>query len=93
MIGFVNYLQSVVVRGAGDVVPDYTPFIAAAATPSALVERLNRLLAGGQLSPATANTIASAITDIPALGAPGALRRVRAAVLLVLASPESATQK
>ena len=93
VIGFVNYLQTVVNRGAGDVLPDYASLASSAGTPAALVERLNLLLAGGQLSSGTANTIASAVADIPAAGAPGALRRVRAAVLLVLAAPECAVQK
>ncbi len=60
---------------------------------TALVDRLNLLLAAGQLSASTVSTITTAITSISATSAAGQLTRVYAAILLVMASPQYIVQK
>ncbi len=66
------------------------------ADPAALVARLNLLLAGGQLAPATVALIVQAVAAMPlSATATDAARldRIAAAVLMVMASPEYLVQK
>ncbi|MCV2365271.1 DUF1800 domain-containing protein [Paucibacter sp. DJ1R-11] len=91
--GYLNYMQTVIASGAGEVKPSYTAELALAADAPALVQRVALLLAGGGLSPTTVNTIVTAVATINASNDVGKLNRVQAAILLVMASPEYLIQK
>jgi len=92
--GYINYMQRVVTgSGAGDLTPDYSSLLPLAADAAALVAEINRVLAGGQLSAQTLSLIQAAVTTLPSSNQPNALRRIQAALTLVLASPEFIVQK
>ena len=74
-------------------VPDYTREMARVNEPAALVDRLKRLLAGGQQSAATLTTIRTAITTINPGSDWGRKTRVWSAIVLVMACPEYLVQK
>ncbi|HEX7644085.1 MAG TPA: DUF1800 domain-containing protein [Burkholderiaceae bacterium] len=96
VIGYVNFMQQVVAGQLADITPDYSNELALASNPAALVARLNTLLAAGQLSSATTTAIQNAIGSISLSGAnaaSGASNRVKAAVLLVMSTPEYLVQK
>jgi uncharacterized protein (DUF1800 family) len=105
--GYLNYMQNVIDGGinSSDIKAAYTAEIALAESPTAtapsnLVNRLNLLLTGGQLSAATVKLITDTVglmnkTD-PASAtntATNLRRRVCAAVLMVMASSEYLVQK
>ena len=73
------------------VIPDFTFEQTLVATPAALVDHLNLIMASGSLSPATRTRITTALTTLPT--ATTAIDRVRTAVLLVLTAPGAAIQK
>lgn len=86
--GYLNFMQSVIQNGIGDLKPNYTAYLTLANDAGALVARFNLLLAGGRLSADTQSTIVSAVSTITATTDTGRLNRVRAAILLVMAAPE-----
>lgn len=86
--GYLNFMQSVIASGISDVQPNYNAELQVAGDASALVKRLNLLLAANQLSPATETRIIAAIESISASNSSGPLNRVRAAIMLIMASPE-----
>ena len=93
VIAYVNYMQSLIQAGTGDVRADYAAILTRAADSASLVGEVNEVLAAGQLSAATITTIRSAVDSIgtttPALLA----NRVYTAILLVMASPDYLAQK
>ncbi|MFK3649003.1 DUF1800 family protein [Lysobacter enzymogenes] len=95
---YINFLHKTFGEGLarGDIQADYASVWALALDPAALVRRLDLILTGGQLSPATLAAIAAAAA-VPALdaGSPDSARlnRIRAAVLLTMAAPEYLVQK
>lgn len=98
--GYLNTMMTVIDNGlaSGDIRAAYTAEVAlatspSAASPSALVQRLNRLLCAGQLSAATVSTITSAVGAMASTTSDHLRRRVCAAVLLVMASSEYLVQK
>ncbi|WP_119155024.1 DUF1800 domain-containing protein [Caldimonas tepidiphila] len=112
--GYVNFMREAVASGVGrrggegprrrDLQPDYAPELALAAQPAALVDRMDRLLTGGQMSAALKAEIGAALASLPvpaarpdgsnAAAVERAKRtRVQAALLLTLASPEFIVQK
>jgi uncharacterized protein (DUF1800 family) len=93
VVGYVNYMQSVVKNGAGDVKADYASLMPLADNAQALLDELNLLLAAGQLSPATLALMQGAIGSMAAGTDPARLNRIYAALLLVLAAPEFVIQK
>ncbi|WP_460507958.1 DUF1800 domain-containing protein [Hydrogenophaga soli] len=88
VVGYANWMQSVVANGVGEVKPDYTAWLPLASDPGALFDLLNLLLAAGQLSAATRATVVAAITSMAVTTDANKLNRVRAAVWLVLCAPE-----
>ncbi len=87
--GYLNYMRSVISVGAGgDVRSSYADELPLAADPQKLVERVELLLTGNQLSTSTRTAIRDAVAAIRADGSNAALNRVRLAVFLVMASPE-----
>ncbi|HEY4080987.1 MAG TPA: DUF1800 domain-containing protein [Burkholderiaceae bacterium] len=92
--GYVNYMQKVINGSAvGDLTPDYTDLLALAATSSSLLKEINEVLAGSQVSAATLATIGAAIDTMPSATNANLLNRVKAALVLVMASPEFIAQK
>ena len=96
--GYINFMHGVIAWGYGAAasrisVPDYTREMALVYDPAALVDRLNLLLAGGQLSAATLTTIRNAITTINPGSDWGRKTRVWSAIVLVMACPEYLVQK
>ena len=91
--GYINYMQTVVKAGLADAVPAYTNELALVADTTALVDRLNLLLAANQLSAATLATIRTALASIAITTDAGKLNRVAAAVWLVMTAPEYLVQK
>ena len=80
-------------KNGGLAPPAYATELALVNDPAALTDRLNLLLAAGQLSATTLATIRTSIATISTATAAGALNRVQAAILLVMASPEYLVQK
>ena len=91
--GYINYMQTVVKAGLADAIPAYTSELALVADTTALVDRLNLLLAANQLSAATLATIRTALASIAITTDAGKLNRVGAAVWLVMTAPEYLVQK
>ncbi len=93
VMGYVNYLNGLIRNGAGDVKANYLPLLALVASPQALVDEVNLVLAAGQLSAATVDAIRVAVASISAATAAGQNNRVYTAILLAMASPEFIAQK
>ena len=91
--GYLNFMQSVIQNGIGELKPDYTAELPQANDAAALVARYNLLLAGGRLGADTLGTITSAVGSIAASTDTGRLNRVRAAILLVMAAPDYQIQQ
>ena len=89
--GYLNYVRNVISNGAGassDVRSAYADEIALAGDPQRLVDRVDLLLTGSQLAPATRTAIRDAVAAIPATASNATANRARLAVFLVMASPE-----
>jgi uncharacterized protein (DUF1800 family) len=93
VVGYVNYMQSVVSKGAGDVKADYASLMPLADNAQSLLDDLNLLLAAGQLSGATLAVMKTAVGSMAAATDPARLNRIYAALVLVLAAPEFIIQK
>ncbi|WP_431047819.1 DUF1800 domain-containing protein [Roseateles sp. L2-2] len=91
--GYLNFMQSLVGNGIGDMKPDYTADLALAADAPALVRRHAQLMAGGDISETTITTIATAVATIKSDTDANKLNRVKASWLMVLAAPEYQVQK
>ncbi|MBU1237232.1 MAG: DUF1800 domain-containing protein [Gammaproteobacteria bacterium] len=99
--GYLNFMQSVIQNGTAwnsftshnDVTADYATELSLAGDPSALVQRLNLLLAANQIGTATEARIIAAVSTISMTNSSGPLNRVRAAIMLVMACPEYLVQK
>ena len=106
--GYLNFIQSAIdtgIGGAAGLLAAYTAEIAlaespSAASPSNLVNRINLLLSGGQLSATTLATVTTAVGSMAGTVAGNATatttnlrKRVCAAVLMVMASAEYLIQK
>jgi uncharacterized protein (DUF1800 family) len=91
--GYLNFMQKTVVNGLADSEPDYSVLKQLAANSAGLLGELNVLLAAGQVSTATLAALAKALDDINVQTDSGKLRRVQAAMLLLMAAPEYLVQK
>ncbi len=92
--GYVNFMQSVIGNAAfrGTTV-SYTSLEPLGADSAALLGELNLLLAAGQLSAATLDALKTALDSITTGTTTGLNNRIRAALTLVMASPEYITLK
>ncbi|MFN3808098.1 DUF1800 family protein [Asticcacaulis sp.] len=99
---YVNFMMNAINGGFNysDIKSNYTKEIVLASDPSALVNRLNLLLYGGQMSDGLKSKIVTVITSIsiPATGSDvqieaAKLNRVKLAILLSMASPEYVAQR
>jgi len=88
VIAYVNFMQGVIVNGAGEAKPNYTALTAIAADSQKLLDELNLVLAANQISVGTIAQMKSALDTIAATATAGVLSRIHAAILLVMASPE-----
>ena len=93
VVGYVNFMQNTVSRGAGDVKADYSSLMPLADNPQALLDELNLVLAAGQLSPATVALMRGALATMASGTDAARLNRIHAALVLVLAAPEFIIQK
>lgn len=88
VVGYVNYMQSVVNNGLSDLKSSYTELTAIAADSQALIDRINLVLAAGQLSTATVAQIKTAVDS-----STNSNNRIAIALLLTMAAPEYLAQK
>ncbi len=93
VVAYINYMQSLIVSGAGDADPDYTTLQGLATDSAALLAEINLALAAGQISAATVTSIRSAVDSIASTTAAGILNRIYTAILLVMSTPEYITLK
>ncbi|SIK67794.1 Uncharacterised protein [Mycobacteroides abscessus subsp. abscessus] len=93
MACYINFMAGTVKSGFVQLVPNYTKELSIAADATALVDRVNLLMTARQLSPATLNTIVTAVNSISAGSSDGLKNRVYAAIMLVMASPQYIVQK
>ena len=91
--GYLNFLQTAIASGIGEVKASYTAELAMATDAPALVADLALRLGGGAISADTRATIATAIATITAGTDAGKLNRVQAAILMLMACPEYLIQK
>ncbi|MBO9669108.1 MAG: DUF1800 domain-containing protein [Sphingobium sp.] len=82
-IGYINFMQTLIGSGIGDVRAAYDDLQGSTNDAQALVDAVNLVLAAGQVSAATIATIKTAVE-----GASTAANKINIAVLLVMASPE-----
>ncbi len=85
--GYLNFMQRAIGSGIGDVSASYSSELALATNVSALLARINLLLAANQVDTATLGQIGAALNTIDAGTAAGKLARVEAAIFLVMATP------
>ena len=93
VVGYVNYMQSLIANGTGDFKADYSAILTLAADSQALIDEINLILVGGQLSSATIASIKAAVDSISSTGTSGPNNRVMTAILLAMASPDYLTAK
>jgi uncharacterized protein (DUF1800 family) len=93
VVGYLNYMQGVVKAGAGDVKSDYVALLKLADSTASLLDELNVVMAGGQLSAATIALMKGALDSLGFGTDPLRLNRIYTALVLVLASPEFIIQK
>ena len=93
VVGYVNFMQRVVSSGVGDVKGDYGTLLPLARNAQALLNGINLVLAAGQISSANLAAMAGAINGMPVNSDAALNRRIQAALLMVLASPEYIVQK
>ena len=90
VVGYVNYMQTVVSQGGsvGDLKADYSSLLLLADNAGNLLNELNLVLAVGQLSSATLTSLSNAVATMPSGSDSTRLKRIYAALTLVLAAPE-----
>jgi uncharacterized protein (DUF1800 family) len=91
--GYLNFMQSAIGGQHPDLKPDYATELPLADRPAQLLDRLNLLLCAGQLGPAAQRLIIDAVTAMPGASSADRLRRVQAAVMLVMASADYLVQR
>jgi len=92
--GYVNFMQAVIGNAAfNGTTVSYAGLQPLASDAAALLTELNLLLAAGQLSAPTLTALQAALTSISTATANGSTNRLKAALLLVMASPEYLTLK
>ncbi len=91
--GYLNTMQNWITNGVGDLRPDVSALIPLAADAPALLAALNLHLAANAIPGAVLSQLSTAVGQISAGTDSGKLARVRAAQLLVLASPDYLIQQ
>lgn len=85
---YMNFMQHIIVRGRGDVHPNYSTELALADDAAALMKHINLLLCAGRMSERNVNLIRTAITSIDLRQEDSLERRVHAAIFMTLCSPD-----
>lgn len=93
VVGYLNFMQSVITNGIGDVKADYTAWLAMADDAATLIADLVLVLSANQLDTAATNAITTSIQSMPSGTDAARANRVYAAILLVMASPAYLIQK
>ena len=93
VVGYANFMQSVIAYGWRGLHGDYTNLSAIANDSAALLAEINVLLAAGQISSTTLASMKTALDTISVTTAQGRTNRVNAALTLVMCSPEYLVQK
>ncbi len=95
--GYANFIVYTVERGhsynSGNINSSYPNEAALAATPDALLNRLDLLLVAGRLSTATRSLVKGAVESIALTDERAALRRAQVAIALIMVSPDYIVQK
>lgn len=93
VIAYINYMQSLIVNGAGEAKPNYDELTPLATDSLALLNELNLILAAGQISAGTIALLKAALDTISVATSAGITNRIQAAIVLVMASPEYLVQR
>ena len=93
VIAYINFMSSAIGATWGDFKADYTSILTKAADSQALLDEINLLVAANQVSAATIAQIKTAVDSIASDTPTNLQRRVSAAILLIMASPEFITVK
>jgi uncharacterized protein (DUF1800 family) len=93
VIAYINFMASAIGSTWGDFKADYTAILTKAADSQALLDEVNRLVAANQISAATIAQIKTAVDSIASDTPANLQRRVAAAILLIMSSPEFITIK
>ena len=93
VVGYANFMQSVINGTFSDLVPSYAPELALVDDSAALVNHLNLMLAGGQVNSANINSMVAALNTIKVTTDAAKLNRVKAAIMLIMCAPEYLVQK
>jgi uncharacterized protein (DUF1800 family) len=88
IVAYINYMQSIIVNGAGEAKADYSSLTAIATDSQALLNELNLVFAANQISAATIAQMKTALDTIAATTTTGVNNRIYAALVLVMAAPE-----
>ncbi|MES2754072.1 MAG: DUF1800 domain-containing protein [Pseudomonadota bacterium] len=91
VVGYINYMYTLVSSGTGDFRADYTAIMIKAPDSLALVDEVNLLLAAGQLSSTTVAAVRAAVDSVNPSAANANINRVGIAIMLTLASPDYLT--
>ena len=91
--GYLNFMQGCIGSGIAGLRADDAALRPLVADAGALLAELNLLLAAGQLSAATLAALKTALDTVAVATPAGIDNRLRAAVMLVMASPEYIAQK
>ena len=91
--GYLNSMMTLIESGHRDIRPNYATELTLAGDAAALVDRLNRLLCAGQLSEATRDLITTTVAGMANSSTSDKTKRVQAAVMLVMASPDYLVQR
>jgi len=86
--GYLNFMQSVIANGIGELKPVYDAELATATDAAALVDRWSLLLTGSSLAAATRTALVNAIGTMTSTTDANKRSRVQAAILMVMATPE-----
>ncbi|MEO6716707.1 MAG: DUF1800 family protein [Novosphingobium sp.] len=93
VVAYINYMQTLIVSGAGEAKADYTSLSSLIADSQALLNELNLILAAGQISAGTIASLKAALDSIAVTTTAGQNNRLYAAIVLVMAAPEYLVQK
>jgi hypothetical protein len=86
-------MQTRIQSGIADVLTTYPNEMALVSDPTSLLNRLNLLLAAGQISSTNLAIINTAISSISTSTSAAQYNRIHAAILLVMAAPQYIVQK
>jgi hypothetical protein len=93
VVAYINYMQTLIVSGAGEAKADYTSLTTLIPDSQALLNELNLVLAANQISAATIASLKTALDSIAVTTTAGQNNRLYAAIVLVMAAPEYLVQK